>query len=340
MSKKDIISKSKKKKLMKELEIDKEDIERAYRKKKIKKQDVDFTVYVPSRYGSFCNKIMGSYSNELSAKKGSMFKHLADAVIFSGMSILSKTYISILLVSTLLGGLFFGMLIAVIAMLAEMDYPLAFLIGLIAMFVGGTIIFVIMYIYPSSLASKMSREIKNDLPFAIIHMSAVAGSGAQPLSIFKLLLQSGEYKGLESEIKKIINYVNLFGYNMTTSLKNVASRTPSKRFRDLLNGMASTIESGGSLKSYLSSVADETMSTYRTERKKYIESLSTYSDIYTGVLIAAPLLFMVALAIINIIGGEIGGIPIPTLAWGGTLVVLPIVNILFLLFLNMTQLGE
>lgn len=337
---KDILSKKKKKKLMKELSINEEDIKRVYHKKKKEINEADFTVYAPSKYGAFCNKIFGSYSHDIAAKKGSMFKHLADAVAVSGMSVLSRTYISMLLFSTLFGGILFGILMAVIAMFAEMDYPLAFLIGLVSMFVGGVIMFVIMYIYPSSVGSRKSREIKTDLPFAVIHMSAVAGSGAQPLSIFKLLLQSGEYKGLESEIKKIVNYVNLFGYNMTTALKNVAARTPAKRFRDLLNGMASTIESGGSLKSYLNSMAEETVNTYRTERKKYIESLATYSDIYTGVLIAAPLLFMVTLAIINIMGGKIGGIPVSTLAWGGTLIVLPIVNILFFLFLNITQPGE
>jgi len=338
--KKEVLSSSKKKKLMKELGVNEEDIQRVYKKKKeLKKQD-DFTVYVPSNFGSLSNKFFGSYSNDLMGKKGSMFKHLAEEVSSSGMEILSKTYVSMILFSTFFGGLLFGILLATISILAKFDYPLSFLIGVVGMLVGGTIIFVIMYIYPSSLSSKKSREIKNDLPFAIIHMSAVAGSGAQPLSIFKLLLQSGEYKGLESEIKKIVNYVNLFGYSMTTTLKNVASRTPSKKFRDLLNGMSSTMESGGSLKSYLSSVADETMSSYKIERKKYIESLSTYSDIYTGVLIAAPLLFMVALAIINVLGGEIGGVPVATWAWGGTVIVLPIVNILFFLFLNMTQVSD
>ncbi len=339
-NKEEVLSKPNKKKLMKELGINKEDIKRTYKKAIKSKTEVDYTVYVPSRYGSLSNKVFGDYTDGLAKKQGSMFKHLADSVAISGMNVLSKTYISMTLLTTMLGGMFFGMLMAVISFFAGFDLPLSILIAVVSMLVGGTIVFVIMYVTPSSISARRAREIKNDLPFAIIHMSAVAGSGAQPMSIFRLLLQSGEYKGLDTEIKKILNYVNLFGFNLTTALKNVAMRTPSRRFRDLLTGMASTIESGGSLKSYLNSVAEEAMNTYSSERKKYIETLSTYSDIYTGILIAAPLLFMVTLAIINIMGGSIGGVPVATLAWGGTVIVLPIVNVLFYLFLNITQPGE
>jgi archaellum biogenesis protein FlaJ (TadC family) len=117
----------------------------------------------------------------------------------------------------------------------------------------------------------------------------------------------------------------------------VAATTPSPRFRDLLTGMIATMESGGSMKSYLQSMADDAMHTYSLERKKYVEVLSTYSDIYTGILIAAPLLFMVTLAIINLLGGTIGGFSVSMLAVIGTYVVIPLLNIAFVLFLNMMQ---
>ena len=45
-------------------------------------------------------------------------------------------------------------------------------------------------------------------------MAAVAGSGAQPIAMFNLVLSSEEYKGIRDEIKKIVNYVNLFGYDI------------------------------------------------------------------------------------------------------------------------------
>ena len=191
--------------------------------------------------------------------------------------------------------------------------------------------------YPSTVVSSRRKKIKDDLPFMIIHMAAVAGSGAQPIVMFNLVLSSGEYKGIESEVKKIVNYVNLFGYDLSTALKTVAITTPLKEFSELLNGIVATIEGGGNLKSYLKEKVNDAMLTYKLERKKYVEMLSTYSDIYTGVLIAAPLLFMVTLAIINSLGGKIGGLTVQTLSVLGTYVVIPFLNVAFILFLNIVQ---
>ncbi len=330
-----------KKKLMEELKIDQEDLEKAYPKRKTKiSQKSDFTVYVTSPFGKISNQFFGNYVSSLFDKKNSFIRNLADSVRISGMPILSRTYISMMYFSSLVGAMIAMLVAMVVSYLAGLSITTMAFSMVISLIGVGILTFLGMYSYPASEAAAKSRAINNDLPFAIIHMAAVAGSGAQPIAMFKLLLKSGEYKGLESEIKKIVNLVNLFGYDLSTALKNVSLRTPSRRFKELLTGIASTIESGGSLKSYLNGVADESMTTYRLQRKKYIESLATYSDIYTGVLIAAPLLFMVALTIINMVGGKIGGLEVSTIAWSGTLFVLPMVNIIFYLFLNISQPGE
>ena len=178
---------------------------------------------------------------------------------------------------------------------------------------------------------------RDEIPFLTIHMAAIAGSGASPSAIFNLILNSGEYKGLEGEIRKIVNYVNLFGYDLSTALKAVSLTTPSPEFKDLLTGIIATTEGGGDLRAYLSGKAVDALSTYRLERKKYVESLATYSDMYTGILIAAPLLFMTTLAIINVIGGSIGGLSVKTISIAGTYLIIPFLNIIFLVFLSIIQ---
>ena len=183
----------------------------------------------------------------------------------------------------------------------------------------------------------MRKRIKEDLPFMIVHMSAVAGSGARPSSVFSLLLKSEEYKGVEGEIKKIVNYINLFGYDLSTALRTVARTTPSDEFRELLNGMFSTITTGGSLKEYLNVKANEAISQYRLDRKRYVESLATYSEVYIGLLIAAPLLFFVALAIVNTLGSTVAGLSIQVVAYLGIFILIPGLNIAFYAFMNLVQ---
>lgn len=303
------------------------------KKKKIRKQK-GYTLYETSSLGKIANTFFEKITMKLTKKYPKYFRQLNESLRSSDLKILSKTYISIIF--------FVSACVAILTMLIS----LAFLSSNIFLYLLRTffltvfafiISFAFVYFYPITVMGSRKRAIKNDLPFAIIHMAAVAGSGAQPISMFHLLLESKEYKGLEPEIRKIVNYTNLFGYDLSTSLRRVAITTPSKDFKELLNGLVSTIESGGSIRNYLDQKAKDALNNYRLDRKKYVEQIATYSDIYVGVLIAAPLLFFTSLAIIHVIGGTIGGLSISTLAIIGTYGAIPLLNILFLLVLSAIQ---
>jgi pilus assembly protein TadC len=335
------ISKHTRKKYLKDIGASEETLERILhpkkKRKKKKYENVEYTIYRPSIYGKLANFFVEGVTFRLSHSHPKMFDNLYKTLRASDIRIFSKTYVSMTLFTSMMSFLIFLFTGIMVNFFLAMSLPFAIASSTILAIVLAIITATVFLTYPHIVAGSRRRMIKNDLPFVTIHMAAVAGSGAKPISMFKLIATSGEYKGVESEIKKILNYVNLFGYNISTALKTVASSTPSPRFRDLLTGMVATIESGGSLKSYLNSMAEDTMHTYRLERRKYVQTLSTYSDIYTGILIAAPLLFIVTLAIINLIGGDIGGISVANIALGGTYVILPFLNIAFLLFLNIIQ---
>ncbi len=334
------ISSRTRRKYLKEIGASEEMIKRILHPKKEKKkrfEEVDYTIYSPSLYGRLSNLFFEGTALNLIRSYPKSFENLSKAIRSSDIRVLSRTYISMMLFTTVLGFFCFFFLGIIISFLLKLPIVTSIIISIIVAFLLSLLFIGIFFMYPAVVSGSRSRMIKNDLPFVIIHMAAVAGSGAKPLSMFKLIVTSGEYRGLEGEIKKILNYINLFGYNTSTALKTVAATTPSARFRDLLTGMVATIESGGSLKSYLSSMAADAMHTYELERKKYVQVLSTYSDIYTGILIAAPLLFMVTLAIINLLGGDIGGISIQSIAVIGTYAVIPFLNIAFILFLNIIQ---
>ena len=134
-----------------------------------------------------------------------------------------------------------------------------------------------------------------------------------------------------------MDYIDLFGYDLITSIRSVSSSTPSPRFKDFLEGIISTIETGGDLKAYLAQKSSEAMLSYKLERKKYTEAISMYSDIYTGILVAAPLFFVAALSMVSILGGTIGGVDIDILVALGTYAVIPILNLFFIIFLEINQ---
>ena len=322
------------------LNINKHELKRLLKgKDKVKggAKEIEYTTYKSTKYGKVANSFFENTSNYLMKAYPGFFKDLSEALKVSDMKILSRTYMSMILFTSFIA--FFSILLItfLISNFLEFNVIKGVLRAVSFAFLACIGSFLLLYFYPNMLIRNRRRAIKADLPFVIIHMAAVAGSGAQPISIFNLVLNTGEYKGLEGEIRKIVNYVNLFGYDLTTALRVVANTTPSPEFRELLTGLVSTIETGGDLKQYLGSKAADALSTYKLERKKYTETLATYSDIYIGVLIAAPLLFAVTLAIINMLGGKIGGFDIKFLSMVGTFIVLPFLNIAFIIFLNIVQ---
>ena len=136
-----------------------------------------------------------------------------------------------------------------------------------------------------------------------------------------------------------MNYVNIFGSNLSAALKAVAGSTPSPELRELFHGMISTIETGGDMRNYLRDKSEDSLVKFRLNQRKRIETVATYSEVYTGFLIAGPLLFVVTFAILEKVSPVIGGVPIGTLATLGTFVLLPFLNILFILFLETTKTG-
>ena len=119
--------------------------------------------------------------------------------------------------------------------------------------------------------------------------------------------------------------------------RNTEEILTENELKELLNGIISTIESGGDLKNYLTDKAADSLNQYKIDQEKYSSKLETYSDLYIGILLAAPLLFLITFRILERITPEIGGMSISVIASIGTFVVIPAVNIIFIVFLNLTK---
>ena len=331
-----LLSKAKKYQMMKTLNLTHEELQhfitKQRHKKEIEKKDI-YSIYTPNYYGSIANKYCKSWADTIVNKYPEIFTTLLNHFRKVNMPVLSRTYISMMIFYSLLA--LPALLLFFFAVNVAFQFS-AVLVILIAL-LGTCITLLGFYFYPGSLIEERSRKIRHELPFAIVHMSAVAGSGAHPISMFELIAESDEYTELKKEVKKVLNYVNLFGYDLSTALHATAQTTPSEELRDLLNGIVSSIGTGGSLRIYLEKKAEEALNSYKLEQNKLVELMSTYSDIYTAILIAAPLLLIVTLAIINSIGGEIGGLNAKTIAILGIYGVMPLLNVGFMFFLRMSE---
>ncbi len=342
------LNKEDRKRFLEELKISEDVLKKLKKERKARKISAEEEFRKPSGYTALASRLFSKHSFKL-ADRG--FKQLNENLRKANMAYLLSTYISLMLFSTLLVfaiSFFLALLLSFFdaSMVVGKAYPVFKLLGVAGIgfrllknlgfsILASAATFWLFYVYPSTQAASISGKIRGELPFATIHMSSIAGSGIEPSRIFKILAMSTEYPAISKEIKKIINYVNFYGYDLITALRSVAKTTSSENLSELLNGIATNISGGGSLSDYLGKKAEDTLLDYKLERKKYSNIAETSMDIYIGILIAAPLIFMVLLIVMNVTGMGFG-MSMQTLSY---LIVagISLINIAFLLFLQFRQ---
>jgi pilus assembly protein TadC len=293
--------------------------------------------YNVSSYGALSNILVKEASLELINAFPDFFKQLYHSLRLANVSILSNTYTNMMVLSTfIVTGLGF-VLSFLFSIIMNPILPTAIANGIFFSIMSGAITFVGFLSYPHYKIKKREQDIKTNLPFAIDHMSAVVSSGVAPAAMFKLIVSSKEYGEITKEIEKVVEYIDLFGYDLLTAIETVAQLSPSDDLKEFFEGFISTVESGGDLKSYLREKAEGTMVQYKLERQKYTDIISTFSDVYTGIMVASPLFFVAALSLISILGGGVGGVDINIIVVLGTYVFIPVLNGLFMIFIELSQ---
>ncbi len=295
--------------------------------KKVAEESSSTIIRKPSVYARISNKFFRKYSEKLVPQFDSLSKDLRKA----NSRFLLSTYLSMAIMSTLIsffvGLVFFGILI-----LINPDYWRFFMlpVGFTGLTMAG------FYLYPSSEASSVQKKITQELPFATIHMAAIAGSNIEPTKIFKIIIMSPEYPNIGKEMRKVIIQVDVYGYDLVTSLKNVAARTSNKKLSELFSGIAINISTGGALKNYLEKKSENFLVDYRLERQKYKDLAGTFMDVYISILIAAPLILMMMFIVMNVAGLAMNGLSINSLLILSVIAVI-VVNIVFIIVLNIKQ---
>ena len=325
-------------------ELEKETIKRMKKKEKkiTKKKETK-----PSRYVAVSNKFFSNFSKNLLNKK--MFRTLKRNLIKANLQFVPASYISLIFFTTLLssiGGIFvflfflffnFGAEMPLITKVTE-DIQTRFWKVFWVLFVIPIGTFLIAYFYPSLEKKFAENKINCELPFATIHMASISGSMVEPSKIFSIIITTKEYPFLEKEFTKLLNEINIYGYNLVSALRNSAFNSPSAKLAELFNGLATTITSGGDLPAFFEKRAQSLLFEHRLEREKYTRSAETFMDIYISVVIAAPMILMLLLMMMKI-GGL--GISLSTSMISLIMVVgVFMINVLFLTFLHLKQPNE
>ena len=315
--------------------------------KRMKKKEVK-VVKSKERKPSLYVKLASSlfYNTSMSMIKKGKFYMLRRDLIRANLEFIPATYISVIFFTTVVSFfaavaitaffLFFN-LVASPPFLVPVEEALTarFLKVLWILFVVPVGVYLFTYFYPSMEKRSLESKINQELPFATIHMSSISNSMIEPSKIFSIIILTEEYPNLKKEFTKIINEVNIYGYDLITALRDMAFNSPSRKLRDLYNGLATTITSGGNLPEFFDERAQTLLFDHRLEMEKHAKAAETFMDIYISVVIAAPMILMLLLMMMRLSGL---GISLST----GMITLIMIlgvatINILFLAFLHLKQ---
>ena len=268
-----------------------------------------------------------------------LFKDLDSNLQKSGLKVNFKAYVSLTVFATISASL---SILALIPCLVVFVFNIPILPA-IFFAVGGslfTFAFSIFgfYVYPIYRSDTLKRELEDELTFTTGYMAILTSAGVSPEKIFQSLSNLSVPLAVSTEAKDVVRDVNLFGSDIISALEVMSKRTPSERFREMIEGFISAIHSGGNLAAYLREKSRQYMKLKRIGLKKYSDNLSMLSEFYVALLLTGPLFLVIMLAVMAMLGGSNLGMLSPDLLLGLlTYMGIPLGATIFLIILDMVS---
>lgn len=165
-------------------------------------------------------------------------------------------------------------------------------------------VFMGFYFYPHIRVGQRRANIDNNLPFATMYLSTIAGTGTPPAALFSLLGEFKEYGEVSEEAEKISRDIYTFGAGTTEAIRGAARRTPSEKFKGLLWGMDSIITTGGDLREFLRQKSESFMADYRRSLDEFTDTLNILVEMYITLVIVGSVFLIIISTIMGALGGN------------------------------------
>lgn len=238
-----------------------------------------------------------------------LFKDLDGNLRKSGMMISFRAYVSLIILATLFASGFTLILVPLISIIIlRLSFYSSILFGVGIGLLAGAFTIIGFYVYPIYRADNLRRTLDDGLPFTTGYMEILAGAGVPPYRIFRSLAQVDAPLAVSREARAITRDVELFGFDVISALEAASKRSPSEKFKELLEGFIATTHSGGKLANYLRARSHQYMKLNRIALRKFSDNLGVLSEFYVTMLVAGPLILVVMLGVMAMLGGNWSGL--------------------------------
>lgn len=192
---------------------------------------------------------------------------------------------------------------------------------------GSATVYAAYSLLPSSRAANRGRAIDRSLGPAMNFVAALSCADLPVDSLIRELASQEIYGEVAAEAAWIVRDSDSLGVDILSAIRTEARHSPSLRFQEFLQGVVTTAESGGELRSYFLAQAERLERETAAISQGQLERLGVFAEAYVAVAVAFPLFLLVLLTIFTLIEGTSTGLV--ALVWLTALVVIPVAEIGF-----------
>lgn len=255
----------------------------------------------------------------------------------AGKPIPFEVYVAGIVLMSAIGGIV-GVAIGIVFSLlinihpVEFGYVLPFFTGVAAF----QMTFGILYIAPGFSIGARRKKFAEELPYFMGYMATLASSGLTLEGIFKAIAKEQTKEEVVLAARYVVRNIDVFGMDIITAIVDLIRRSPSESFTELLEGLISTVQTGGNLKQYFTATAKVHMEEKKLMLKRMTESLGIVSEMYTILLVVFPLMATIMFSIMAIMspGGGFMGMDITMIMKLITYLLVPIFGMMVLMMMD------
>lgn len=195
---------------------------------------------------------------------------------------------------------------------------------------AAAIVYFVRWSIPSVRAGTRRRQIDAGMPRMIAFVYALSRGGMAFPEVMRTLSENQDVFGTGAEEMGIgVRSIDLFGDDLVTSVRTLATRTPSDQFQSFTENLTSVLQSGQDISEFLRSEYERYRAAATEQQREILDALATASEVYVTVVVAGMLFLITILLIIGLTtGGMLDVLRIISY------ILLPAVNVLFIAYLS------
>lgn len=232
-------------------------------------------------FGKFITRTFKSTNIELSLRRAKMGMGRVEFYSYASM-IVTLTAVALAVIDGVL--IFF--------------FPKLSFLVIAASFLGVASVLAVVLETPNTLIRTRRRRIDSVLTIASGFFATMASADIPIDIIIRDLGESYQYGEISRESRSIWIRSELFGMDIISSIKESIRASPSQKFAEFLQGIITSVNSGGDLKQYFVSKASQYQGELSTLIKQNSNSMSVLAESFVTVGVAFPLILLIIVGIV------------------------------------------